>query len=468
MVVDDGSKGQAPCDRIPVVIAAFILLLLSSLPQEQRFLDWTKLPFSKEVFDARRARMLKVLESSGGGLFLVPSRVGHSEGFTFRQRDDFLYFTGLELPDSMLVLDADEGKVVLFTPLKDARFDNPSRKNDFPGRLLGADPALSEASGIRDIRSFDALETAVSGWVQKERVLRVNAGRRGDEVPSVASGFVTDWSETEGLIFHLRNTFPGLRLKNAFEDVAKLRMVQGPEEIASMRRVCALTVEAIRHAAGFVRDGVEERELEAELEAAFKRGGSERLAFASIIKSGPNSLWPWRLLAASYERRNRAMRDGDLVIFDVGTELDYYVSDVGRTFPVSGRFTAVQKRTLEMVTAISDTMIAAVRPGTTFARIRDLGIAATPEDQRQYMQVGSFYGHHIGLSSGDPALSDVPLEPGMVFTIEPWYYNHDDELAVFTEDVILVTEDGALNLTADLPRRTEELEKMTGRQETHE
>ena len=154
------------------------------------------------------------------------------------------------------------------------------------------------------------------------------------------------------------------------------------------------------------------------------------------------------------------MHDGELVIFDVGTELDYFVSDVGRTFPVSGKFTEKQRRTLEMITAVSDAMIAAVRPGTTFAAIRDVGIAKIPPDERQYMQVGSFYGHHIGLSSGDPALSDAPLAPGMIFTVEPWYYNHDDAIAVFVEDVVLVTEDGAENLTVALPRGTERLEEM--------
>ena len=78
------------------------------------------------------------------------------------------------------------------------------------------------------------------------------------------------------------------------------------------------------------------------------------------------------------------------------------------------------------------------------------------------MQAGGFYGHHIGLSTGDPALADVPLEAGMIFTVEPWYYNHDEELSVFVEDVILVTEDGHENLTAALPRDPDGLEAITG------
>ena len=157
------------------------------------------------------------------------------------------------------------------------------------------------------------------------------------------------------------------------------------------------------------------------------------------------------------------MRDGELVIFDVGTELDYYVSDVGRTFPVSGKFSERQKRALNMITEVSDAVIAAIRPGVTFAELKEVAVATIPPDQRTYMQAGGFYGHHIGLSTGDPALSDAPLRPGMVFTVEPWYYNHDEDLAVFVEDVILVTETGHENLTAALPRDIESLEAMTGR-----
>ena len=78
------------------------------------------------------------------------------------------------------------------------------------------------------------------------------------------------------------------------------------------------------------------------------------------------------------------------------------------------------------------------------------------------MQTGVFFGHHIGMNAGDPSLPEAPLEPGMVFTVEPWYYNHDDAISVFIEDVVLVTDDGAEVLTAALPRIPEDLERMVG------
>jgi len=89
--------------------------------------------------------------------------------------------------------------------------------------------------------------------------------------------------------------------------------------------------------------------------------------------------------------------------------------------------------------------------------------AAIPADERPYMQTGVFFGHHIGLEVGDPSLPGAPLEPGMVFTVEPWYYNHELEIAVFVEDVILVTENGCENLTRDLPRSADGLEALMRR-----
>ena len=188
--------------------------------------------------------------------------------------------------------------------------------------------------------------------------------------------------------------------------------------------------------------------------------GAQRLAFGSIIKSGPNALWPWRILATHYDRRNRAMADGDLVIFDVGCEYDQYVSDVGRTFPVSGTFDPKQRETLRMEVAIADSILAHIKPGIRFSDLKALTDRIIPDEAKPYMQVALHFGHHLGLSTGDPSLPEAPLEIGMVFTVEPWYYNHDAQIAVFTEDVVVVTENGCEILSKALPRSPEALEKL--------
>ena len=154
------------------------------------------------------------------------------------------------------------------------------------------------------------------------------------------------------------------------------------------------------------------------------------------------------------------MEVGELVIFDVGCEYKNYVSDMGRTFPVSGKFTDEQKRILRMETGVSDAIIAAIKPGITLSDLKKVADSTIPADEKKYMQVGLFFGHHLGLSTGDPNDQLALLAPGMIFTVEPWYYNHDKNIAVFTEDEVLVTTTGVELLTRELPRTPEALEKM--------
>jgi len=425
---------------------------------EQRFFDWTHLQFPAAEYARRREALFDAV-GDAQGVILISSANGHSHGETFRQADDFLYFTGLELPGSVLILDIPTRRPTLFVPDRDFRFESASRPNDFPGRPLGTDPALKEVSGITDIRSYDLLEVALREWERLAVPVLFNAGRPG-AIRRVVTGLIPDWDPQILSLYHLQMTHKILHLRNVYEPIAYTRMTKSALEIEALRRSARATESAITSAAAKVRDGVTERALEAEFEGTCKLNGAQRIAFASIIKSGPNSLWPWRVLAAQYDRRNRAMHDGEIVIFDVGCEVDNYVSDVGRTFPVSGRFSDEQRRILRMEIGVSDAIIAAIRPGMTFRELQKVADAAIPTDQRPYMQTGLYFGHHIGLSTGDPNLPDIELGPGMVFTVEPWYYNHETGISVFTEDDVVVTADGVEVLTSRLPRTPEELERM--------
>jgi Xaa-Pro aminopeptidase len=439
-----------------------VMVVPASLPAQQRYWDWTTLSFTAAEFAGRRARLAAALAESGGGVFLAPAADGLSHGDTFRQLDDFMYLTGLELPNSVMVLEAASGRAIIFAPANDPRFENPGRPNDFPGRSLAADPAIPARAGI-GIRPWDEFTGYVDSLVASGTVLRLR-GRDTGPIAAPVPDPILRWSEEEALLdWLMRRSGTPPHVSNAFEAVARLRMTKSPAEIALMRRAADATMDGILESARLVRAGVDERTLIGAFEAACRRHGSARLPFSPIIKSGPNSLWPWRILGAHAGRRNRAMQDGELVIFDVGCEADGYVSDVGRTLPVSGHFTPEQRALVAMVSAISDAAIAAVRPGASLHDVQRAAQAAMPAEAGRYMQAPTYFGHHIGLDAGDPALEDVPLAPGMVLTIEPWYYNHDRGVAVFVEDVLLVTPGGVEVLTRRLPRTPEALERLTPR-----
>jgi Xaa-Pro aminopeptidase len=428
----------------------------------ERFFDWTRLQFAGEEYAGRRAKLLAAIRQAGGGVMLVPSAFGATQGETFRQASDFLYLTGLEVPRSVLWIDSDSGRVVLYAPARDPRWANPDRPNDFPGRDLGLDPALSEVSGIGPIAPVESLPPAVARLAGFGRVVWLDLGPAGT-VPRTSPVAEEAWLPETELARALRATHADLRIANGYAEIARLRMVKSPAEVAALRRAVEVTVGALRDALGAVRPGATERELTGTFEGACRRGGAQRFPFTPIVKSGPNALWPWRILASHYDRRNRALQAGEVVIFDVGCEVDYYVSDLGRTFPVSGRFTDQQRRAVELVTAVSDAILAAVRPGSTLVELQRHALAAIPEAERRHMQTGSFFGHHLGLDSGDPSLIESPLEPGMVFTVEPWYYNHESGVAAFIEDDVVVTERGVEVLTRALPRRPDQLESLTAR-----
>jgi Xaa-Pro aminopeptidase len=279
-------------------------------------------------------------------------------------------------------------------------------------------------------------------------------------VPEDEDALVASFDPEAEMARGLRRLWPGARFASARAEVARVRMVKSAAEVLVLRRATGITVKALAAAARNVADGVDERKLEADFEATCKREGAQRVAFDSMVKSGPNALFPWRILAAHYDRRNRIMRSGEIVVFDVGCEADHYASDVGRTLPVWGRFNPDQRRVLAMEVAVADAMIAAIRPGATLAGVQAAGLARIPVEERAFMQAPLYFGHHLGLSTADPSLDEAPLEPGMVLTVEPWYYNRSRGLAAFTEDVLLVTATGAENLSAGLPRTPEALEAL--------
>lgn len=453
--------------RVGVVAVVMLALTIPSSPEvvgqntpEQSYFEWARPSFPSAEFAERRARLAAELREGPSSVLLVPSSEGRSGGASFRQDDNFHYFTGLEVPRSVLAIPSSGGQPILFAPRRDFRFESASRRNDFPGRPLADDPALAEWSGLR-VLSSDSLMHYVRTWRDAGTQLLVTASPAA-LLPVDPSPFVTPVTPPVHFARYLQATVPGLSVGSALEAIRATRGVKTPAAIDKMRAVTQLTADAIATAAMQVQAGVTERALEAAFEVECKRGGGQRIPFHPIVKSGPNSLWPWRILAAHYDRRNRALADGELVIFDVGCELDHYVSDVGRTFPVSGSFTPRQREILEMEVGVADRVIEAIRPGVTFAELRAVADAAIPEEHRPYMQAALFFGHHIGLSTGDPIDETAPLEAGMVFTVEPWYYNHVEQISVFTEDVVVVTSNGVEVLSASLPRTPAELEAMVG------
>jgi Xaa-Pro aminopeptidase len=401
------------------------------------------------ALEAHRLRRAALLERVPSGVVVIPAAARRGsddrvlQDSDFRQDDYFFYLTGVETPDAWLLLTKSvEGpQTILYLPVAD-----PAREQ-WTGHMLAPGETAAKLTGIADVRPLDAtdLESAIEGAILENPgpVYTLLLRGRSDNAP------VQQWVRS------------GWELRSITPVLDSMRVVKDEGELEALRRAIAITVEAHRAAMRAAHPGMYEYQLEATIEYTFRSHGADRVGFPSIVGSGPNST------ILHYDVNRRQMGDGDLLVVDIGAEYAQYTGDVTRTFPVNGRFTARQKAIYDLVLAANQAVIDAVRPGMT---IRELGILA-----RQYMQANSgtlcgeggctryfIHGlsHWLGMRVHDVGDYAMPLEPGMVLTVEPGIYIPEEELGVRIEDDVLVTTDGCEVLSVGAPKSTDEIERL--------
>ncbi|NNM34757.1 MAG: hypothetical protein HKO53_16900, partial [Gemmatimonadetes bacterium] len=242
---------------------------------EQRYGDWVRrLDFRPQEYAFRRSNMIRLLRESGGGMMIVPSSDGRTHGDTFRQLGDFWYYTGLEVPNSVLVLDADRDRSILFLPATDYRFENPGRPNDFPGRPLLDDFQLRSIAGIEEYRDASEFEDYLARRARGRATLRVNLGAPGAfEPPAVP--FFGGLDPVTAMLVRIGQDHPEARIANAFEEVAMGRMVKSRFEVEKMRIAADATTQGIRDAAARIRPGIDERTLQGVFEETCRSRGAQ-------------------------------------------------------------------------------------------------------------------------------------------------------------------------------------------------
>ncbi len=407
------------------------------------------LPFQVPAAEVLAARRASLLDSIGTGVVLVRSADERSmdrdypQASDFRQNNDFLYLTGLETPDSWLLLSsAPDGS-------RHERLLIPER-NEMMESWTGRKPSFEDAAAISGISDVAATEEIDGG-------VRRFAFRRG----GAATVYVplSDRTRDDELVERLLFDWP-LEVRDVEPLIAKLRLVKDEFELRTLQRAIDITAAAHRAAMQHARPGMYEYELEAVIEYTFRAGGAERVGFPSIVGSGPNSV------VLHYDKSRRRMEAGDLVVIDIGAEYSYYTADVTRTIPVSGEFTDRQRAIYTLVLGAQQAGMDAVKPGAT--------IQAVHAAARAYMKDHSgdlcgdktcdaFFvhgvGHWIGMDVHDVGGGAV-FEPGMVLTVEPGIYLADEELGVRIEDDVLVTETGYRLMSDKAPRDPDEIEAL--------
>jgi Xaa-Pro aminopeptidase len=434
----------------------------------------------KALFARRRRRFLRLIR--GGAAVLKTHSVKHrtaDQDYVFRANSDFYYLTGLREPESIAVFAPEQKrqKFTIFVRPKDrAReiWDGRRLGPEAARRVVGADAAFPIARFVEELPGLlnhsgkfyhklgldPEFDAAILRILDAQNKLR----RKGGKVMSgvLDPTFVTN----------------------------RMRLIKDREELKLMQRAADITAAGHRAALRALRPGLWEYEIDAILNFHYRRLGAMGSAYPAIVASGANAC------ILHYQENNRRMKAGDLLLIDSGAEYEFYSCDVTRTFPVSGRFTPEQRAIYDVVLAAQRAVIRMVRPGLRYSKLHErtiqvivrglkrLGLLHGPESRiikkKEYFK---FFmhgtGHWLGLDTHDecPYVEDgrpIRLEPGMVFTVEPGVYVHEDVrgvpkrfkgIGVRIEDDVLVTNGSPRVLTAAIPKDPNEIEAFMATQQ---
>lgn len=383
--------------------------------------------------------------------------------YRFTQNSDLYYLSGIDQEEVILVLFPDapreEWKEILFI-----------RKTSeliqvWEGWKYSPQEATT-ASGVQNIRFFEDFRSVFRMMVTVAEGVYISVNeheRNGLFTATSAYKFAEE----------LRREFPGHSIRRAGPVMEHLRAIKEPEEIAQMKEAMAITGKAFRRLLKFVKPGVTEYQVEAEILHEFLYNRATGPAYQSIVASGANAC------VLHYVQNDQPCVAGDVLLLDFGAEYGNYSADLSRSIPVSGRFTQRQKDVYNACLRVFKQARALLKPGMLIDELnRQTGLimqeelltlglltqaaidgqdAKWPAYKKYFMHGTS---HHLGLDTHDSGNRYAAMEAGMVFTCEPGIYITAEKLGIRIENDILLTADGNVDLMAEIPIEADEIEEL--------
>ena len=421
-------------------------------------LTWARDRQANADFRARRQSLAS--KANGGAVLLFASNEaeGPNDLYGYRPDDNFFYLSGWSEPGAALLIvggtseDDHSYTEILFLPNH-----NPSQEK-WTGPKLGADsPDAGKITGFDRIEVLDNLRSELVRLLPPKKATVYTDVVADDEISNSTAPL--DWLKRA-------NAFPvGMSFLDVRPMLAALRTFKDAGEIERIRHATNASIAAHLAAMRTVKPGVTEREISALMQYEWGKRGCERPAYAPIVGSGFNST------VLHYSDDSGTMQPGDVVVIDAAGEYSMYASDITRTLPVSGKFTARQREIYDIVLGAQQAAMAAFRSGKSTLRkdlpdsiydaaynyINSHGKDLHGEALGKYFIHG--LSHYVGLNVHDAGAYNLPLAPGAVFTIEPGIYIPEEKLGVRIEDILYVDPDGKLiNLTANLPHTADDVE----------
>ena len=440
--------------RSSILRGAIALLVVASVAPMLR--AWEREPLS--VFGERRAKLVAAL----GAPVVLFGYTGHEEAnpsYVFMQEENFYYLTGHNEEGAALLLVPESAgekgwagpREILYLPPRDLaeeRWNGP--------RVGPEDPGIQEKTGFARVETSAKLRDALVALAKNyPEIYTELPGPHDEGYPHAAN-----WSKW------VKDLVPQASLKDVSPAVGTLRAVKSPGELELIQKAIDPSIDAHLEAMKMVRPGLYEYQVAAKMVEIHASAGCETEAYSPIVGTGFNST------VLHYNKLDRRIEDGDVVLLDVGGQYSGYASDITRTIPANGKFTARQHEIYEIVLGAQNAAMAALKPGmtiggkdaaTSLQKIAMDYIDSHGKD-KEGRSLGRYYihglSHHVGLDVHDPSGPARPLEPGMVITIEPGIYIPEENLGVRIEDDVLITATGYKQLSARLPRSPDEIEKI--------
>lgn len=425
-------------------------------------------PAPAQLYIENRQRFAKKLKNNSIAVFnsndIMPTSADGS--MMFIQNTDIFYLSGIDQEESILVIFPDakdeSNREILF--LKET--------NEHIAIWEGHKYTKHEAtatSGIKKIYWLKDFNTIFNGLMAQAENIYLNTNEHTRATIDVET-------RDARFIKQCKERYPLHNYQRSAPIMHELRAIKSSYEVEIMQQACNITEKGFRRLLGFVKPGVMEYEIEAELIHEFVRNRSRGFAYGPIVASGANAC------VLHYTDNNKECKAGDVILLDVAAEYGNYASDLTRCLPVNGKFTQRQKDVYNAVLRVMRAAIKMLVVGNNFinynkavgklmeAELIGLGLlnatdVATQNPDaplyKKYFMHGT--SHFLGLDVHDVGSFQRTFEAGMVFTCEPGIYIPEEGLGIRLEDDILITENGPVNLMANIPIEAEEIEQLMAR-----
>jgi Xaa-Pro aminopeptidase len=420
------------------------------------------LPLDPDLFTRNRKRFIEKMETNSIAIFNSNDELPTNGDalHKYKQNSDLYWLCGIDQEDSM---------VILFPGNPDPRFREVlvlvrpnEQKEKWDGKRLRSEEAR-KISGMTTVIWLDALDGLLQPWIHLADTIYLNTNENDRKSNYVS---VRDYRYAE----MMQQRYPLHQYKRSARIMKELRAIKTPAEVVVMQQAMDITQKTFERLLQFIRPGVMEYEIEAEIFHSFLSQRATGPAYGSIIASGDRA----RIL--HYVFNNQECKDGELILMDFGAEYGGYCADLTRTVPVNGKFTKRQREVYNGCLHLHNYAKSILKPGITILDYTDkvgeeagkvfvkLGLLTEEnikndkEAYRKYLYHG--ISHHLGIDVHDLGTRTEPIQPGMVFTIEPGIYIEEEQMGIRIENNVWITEKGNKDLMANIPITAEEIETL--------